>query len=286
MEFRVLGEADRAMAERFLRGQPSGMALRGYLAKDSLAPKYGHYAGAIDDGEIIAMAAYLGATYHLVAPMSVEILVDLLGRHRGGPLTQMNGPTEQVLRALQFLGATNARTFVNSRDELFVLQLSELRVPPQLSGGSLKARLATREDVTFQGAWRHDFWVENLGAPPGPRLLENCVKLVEAEVAERLLYVLEDGGRPVCTSAFGPALDDAVQVVNVFTPPAERGHGYARALTAATLLEARARGVQEGILYTGLNNGVAQRAYRALGFTPVDQVTMLVFAEPRLNVRG
>ena len=286
MEFRVLGEADRAMAERFLRGQPSGMALRGYLAKDSLTPKYGHYAGVVDDGEIIAMAGYLGATFHLVAPMSVEILVDLLGSHRGGPLTQINGPTEQVLRTLDFLGAAGARTFVNSRDELFVLQLSELRVPPQLQGGALKARLATREDVTFQGSWRHDFWVENLGAPPGPRLLDNCVKLVEAEVAEQLLYILEDGGRPVCTSAFGPALPDAVQVVNVFTPPAERGRGYARALTAATLLEARARGVEEGILYTGLTNAVAQRTYRALGFTPVDQVTMLVFAEPRLNKRG
>jgi len=285
MEFRVLGEADRPAVERFLKAQPSGMALRGYLAKDSLTPKYGHYAGVVDDGDVLAMVAYLGATYHLVAPMSVEILVDLLGRYRGGPLTQINGPTEQVVRTLEFLEASDARTFVNSRDELFVLRLDELVVPPQLANGALKARLATREDIPFQGSWRHDFWVENLNAPPGPRLLENCVKLVEAEVAEQLLYILEDGGRPVCTSAFGPALPDAVQVVNGFTPPAERGHGYARALTAATLLEARGRGVEEGILYTGLDNAIAQRTYRALGFTPVDQVTMLVFAEPRQNMR-
>jgi len=285
MEFRVLGEPDRAAVERFLKAQPSGMALRGYLAKDSLTPKYGHYAGVVDDGELLGLVAYLGATYHLVAPMSVEILVDLLGRYRGGPLTQINGPTEQVVRTLEFLEATDARTFINSRDELFVLQLSELVVPPQLSGGALKARLATREDITFQSSWRHDFWCENLNAPPGPRLLENCTKLVEAEVAEQLLYILEDGGRPVCTSAFGPALPDSVQVVNVFTPPAERGRGYARALTAATLLEARARGVEEGILYTGLSNAIAQRTYRALGFVPVDQVTMLVFAEPRQNMR-
>jgi predicted GNAT family acetyltransferase len=180
----------------------------------------------------------------------------------------------------------DARTFVNSRDELFVLKLADLKPPPQLAGGALKARLATREDVVFQGAWRHDFWVENLGAPPGPRLLDNCTKLVELEVADRLLYILEDAGRPVCTSAFGPALPDSVQVVNVFTPPAERGHGYARALTALTLLEARARGVEEGILYTGVSNLIAQRTYRALGFVPVDLVTMLVFAEPRQNVPG
>lgn len=286
MEIRVLGEADRAAAERFLKRQPAGMALRGYLAKDNITPTYGHYAAAFEGGEVVSVAAYLGATFHLVAPTAVEELVDLLGRRKPGPLTQMNGPTDQVLRAARLLGAENAHTFVNSRDELFVLQLSELKVPPKLSGGALKARLATPEDVTFQSSWRHDFWVENLGAPPGPRLLDNCIKLVEAEVAEKLLYVLEDDGRQVCTSAFGPALDDAVQVVNVFTPPDERGQGYARSLTAATLLEARARGVQQGILYTGLSNPHAQRAYRALGFTPVGYVTMLVFSEPRQNVRG
>jgi len=211
---------------------------------------------------------------------------ELLGRRQQGPLLQINGPTDQVTRALRFLNAVNARTLVHSRDELFVLDLADLRVPPQLSGGALKARLATREDVPFQGAWRHDFWVENLGAAPGLRLLENCTKLVEIEVVERILYILEDAGRPVCTSAFGPALADAVQVVNVFTPPAERQRGFARALTALTLLEARERGVQKGILYTGLGNTPAQRTYRGLGFTPVDLVTMLVFAEPLQNVPG
>jgi len=74
-----------------------------------------------------------------------------------------------------------------------------------------------------------------------------------------------------------------VQVVNVFTPPHERGRGYARALTALTLLDARERGVEEGVLYTGRDNLIAQRTYRALGFTPVDLLTMLVFAEARQN---
>jgi uncharacterized protein len=285
-EIRVLGDADRAAAERFLKGQPSGMALRGYLSKYGLTPKYGNYACAVEGGEVVSLAAYLGGTFHLVAPSRLEALLELLGRAKQGPLTQINGPTNQVLRCLQFLDAADARTFVNSRDELFVLKLADLQVPPQLSNSALRCRLATREDIPLQGTWRHDFWVENLGAPAGPRLLDNCIKLVEAEVAEQLLYVLEDSGRSVCTSAFGPALSDAVQVVNVFTPPSERGHGYARALTAATLLEARGRGVEEGILYTGLNNAVAQRAYRALGFVAVDLVTMLVFAEPRQNVPG
>ncbi|HEY8205994.1 MAG TPA: GNAT family N-acetyltransferase [Myxococcaceae bacterium] len=285
-EIRVLTEADRPAAGRFLKQQPAGMAMRGYLGKDGVTPNYGSYAGVVEGGEVVSMAAYLGATLHLVAPAQLEALLQLLGKTKQGPLTQINGPTVQVTRTLQWLDAVDSRTFVNSRDELFVLKLSDLQVPPQLSNGALKCRLGTTGDITFQGVWRHDFWVDNLGAPPGPRLLENCTKLVEQEVAEKLLYVLEDAGRPVCTSAFGPALPDAVQVVNVFTPPAERGRGYARALTAATLLDARSRGVEEGILYTALTNTIAQRTYRGLGFVPVDRVTMLVFAEPRSNVPG
>src|SRR6185369_779148 len=193
MEIRVLGAADRAAAERFLKQQPAGMAIRGFLARDGITPKYGHYAAAFEGGEIVSIAAYLGQAFHLVAPVGLEGLLDVLGRLQQGSLMQINGPTEQVDQALRFLGAANARTIVNSRDELFVLKLADLQVPPQLAGGALKARLATREDIAFQGAWRHDFWVENLGAPRGPLLLESCTKLVETEVGERTLYVLEDG---------------------------------------------------------------------------------------------
>ena len=47
MEIRVLGEADRPSAERFLKQQPAGMALRGYMMKDTLTPKYGLYAAMV-----------------------------------------------------------------------------------------------------------------------------------------------------------------------------------------------------------------------------------------------
>jgi predicted GNAT family acetyltransferase len=110
--------------------------------------------------------------------------------------------------------------------------------------------------------------------------------MVELELDDRLLYLLQHRGRPVCTAAFGPALPDAVQVVNVFTPPAERGHAHARSLTAAMLLDARSRGVGLGVLYTGIANHAAQRSYRPLGFQVVGKVSMIVFAESRRLVPG
>ena len=285
-ETRVLGEADRPALERYLKNEPCGMALRGYILKDGVTPKYGVYAGALEGGEVVSLTAFLGTTFHLAAPSSLEKLLSAMTAAKGGVLHQINGPTSQVTRTLAWMDAPDVRTVVNSRDQLFVLKLADLQVPSSLGQDGLSWRLATTADQEMQSNWRHDFWVENLGAPPGPRLHENCARLVEGEIAEKLLYILEIAGRPVCTAAFGPALPDAVQVVNVFTPPAERGRAYAKALTAAALLDARSRGVELGVLYTGMENAPAQRTYRSLGFQPVNEVTMLVFAEPRPSTPG
>jgi len=285
-EMRLLGGADRPALDRYLKGQPAGMALRGCLARDGVTPTYGVYAGAVENGEVVSVLGLLGGTAYLVAPKGLEKLLALAGRGLRREIHGINGPTAQVERALAWLDAGDARTLVYSRDELFVLRLQDLREPVALRGGGLRRRLATAEDATLQAAWRHDFWVENMGAPPGPKLLEQVAKMVDDEIAHRVLHLLEDGGQPVSTAAFAPELADSVQVANVFTPPALRGRKYAQSVTAAALLDARARGAELGVLYTGKQNAPAQRAYRALGFQPCGDVTMLVFAEPRIAVPG
>jgi predicted GNAT family acetyltransferase len=73
-----------------------------------------------------------------------------------------------------------------------------------------------------------------------------------------------------------------VQVGGVWTPPARRGRGYARAAVAGSLLDARARGVTRGVLFTAQENRPAQRAYEALGFQVVGDYGLLGFSEPQL----
>ena len=68
----------------------------------------------------------------------------------------------------------------------------------------------------------------------------------------------------------------------VFTPPEFRRRGYARAVVAASLLEARAGGVSTGILFTGAENVAAHRAYVALGFRIVGTYRLLLFSAPQV----
>jgi len=67
-----------------------------------------------------------------------------------------------------------------------------------------------------------------------------------------------------------------VQVGGVYTPPALRNRGHARAVVAASLLDARGDGATRGILFTPRPDAVA--AYRALGFAAIGRYAIVVFA--------
>ncbi len=68
-------------------------------------------------------------------------------------------------------------------------------------------------------------------------------------IETRRLWVLEEAGRLVSMTGFNAALPDVVQVGGVFTPVERRGRGHGCAVVAGSLLDARAGGVVEGILF-------------------------------------
>ena len=97
------------------------------------------------------------------------------------------------------------------------------------------------------------------------------------------MWLVEHNGKPVACTAFNSATKEAVQVGGVWTPPELRGRGYARCAVAASLLDARAEGVDKAILFTGVNNISAQKAYVALGFEHVGDYRILLLRPPIKN---
>ena len=65
-------------------------------------------------------------------------------------------------------------------------------------------------------------------------------------------------------AAANAALPDIVQLGGIYTPPAYRGRGYARASVAGSLMSARKRGVTRAVLFT--SNPSAARSYEGVGF--------------------
>jgi predicted GNAT family acetyltransferase len=135
-------------------------------------------------------------------------------------------------------------------------------------------------DLSVLVDWDIGFRTEALGERDAEQ--KRCA--IERAIAQRLeagaanVWVLERDGKLVARCLFGAALNDMVQVGGVWTPPSDRGKGYARAVVAASLREAGAQGVRRAVLVA--HDAGAIRAYEAIGFERVGRYTLVTLAEP------
>jgi predicted GNAT family acetyltransferase len=140
-----------------------------------------------------------------------------------------------------------------------------------------RVRAATSKDRDELTAWRHDYLCETLGATPGEPTRKRAGEEIARAVEEGRAFVLAMADNILAYAGFNATLPDMVQVGGVYSPPAERGLGYARAATHGALLAARARGVKRAILFTAEENIPAKRCYEGLGFQRVGDYGIVIY---------
>ena len=79
-------------------------------------------------------------------------------------------------------------------------------------------------------------------------------------------------GEVVSMAATAGATETSVRVGYVYTPPEERGQGYATGLVAELTREALASGRRSAFLYTDLANPTSNAIYARIGYVPVRDV--------------
>jgi predicted GNAT family acetyltransferase len=137
--------------------------------------------------------------------------------------------------------------------------LEQVLHPADLPGGRL--REAELRDLPVLGPWTQAF-LEAVG-------LEGDGKgLAEAKVAAGQLFLWEQE-RPVAMAAWSGKTPSGVRVNFVYTPPDERGKGYATAAVAALSQLLLDRGNRFCCLYTDLANPTSNAIYRRIGYQPV-----------------
>jgi hypothetical protein len=104
-------------------------------------------------------------------------------------------------------------------------------------------------------------------------------------VAERRLtlgeiYLWEESSRPVSLAAHGRQTPHGVVIGPVYTPPDQRGHGYATALVADLSAALLARGFQFCALFTDLANPTSNSIYQKVGYRPVGDFLECTFVLP------
>jgi predicted GNAT family acetyltransferase len=285
----ILDEGDRDALEAFLRPQrASSLFLLSNLRAAGLVDQglryQGTYAAVVaGTGEILGVAAhYWNGNVIFQAPtQSVPGLLQAAFVASPRKLKGLIGPAEQVETARSELALTGEQIQLDSTEKLYRLSLENLEVPAALSAGEVRGRRMTAADLDLVTEWRAAFAVETLGEADDEELRRRTRITANSTLQERRTWLLEDeDGRPVSHTAFNAATADAVQVGGVWTPPALRSRGYGRAVVAASLLDARAEGVEEAILFTDEDNLPAQRAYEALGFRQVGDYRLLFLKAP------
>ncbi len=156
---------------------------------------------------------------------------------------------------------------LETRFEQGVYALEELVSPPPTKGAMRPADAADRALVLE--------WVEAFSSEALHDDVTGDTARLERSVDARLaggdagFALWEVDGRPVSLVGFGGPTPNGIRIGPVYTPPQERGHGYASALTAAVSAEQLTRGRRFCFLYTDLANPTSNAIYVRIGYRRV-----------------
>lgn len=225
-----------------------------------------------EDGTVTGAASHTPPFELLLADLptsAVGPLVDaLLAVER--ELPGVNGPeTLAADFAARWQQRSGRRVSLFRAERLY--RLGRLVPPDPLPPG--RPRVATREDSALLVDWL-DRFVEETGTRGGDS---------REAVADRLsfggltLWVTPDGER-VSLGGQTRAAAGAVRIGPVFTPPEERGRGFAGAVTAAVSRAAEESGAEMVLLFTDLANPATNRLYQRIGYAPVEDRRVLRFS--------
>ncbi|MGW6390078.1 GNAT family N-acetyltransferase [Streptomyces sp. NPDC055103] len=172
-----------------------------------------------------------------------------------------------------FSEATGRPWTTTVRMRLF--RLGELVPPDPAPVG--RARVAAEADIPFVAAWAREF-ARDIGEDVTDKDFTGHV--TERITDGRLVLWETPDGRPVSMASVSRMIEGQARVHLVYTPPAERGRGYAAGATEAVSRAARDGGAAQVLLFTDLANPTSNALYQRLGYRPVTDHLGVAFTGP------
>ncbi|MGC4758899.1 GNAT family N-acetyltransferase [Micromonospora trifolii] len=221
-------------------------------------------------------------------PMPDEAAVALARalHERGEEVLAVNGALPAVdLCAAELTRLGGGRVQVNQHTRLH--ELGELAWPPPVPGGLVAA---TRGDVGLVTEWSAAFMGdadEQAGRPRGASAHEvpDRAEMLRRLHAGRLWFWVDATGKPVHLTGANPPSFGVARLGPVYTPPAQRGHGWASNAVAEVSRRIQAEGARV-CLFTDQANPTSNKIYAALGYRPVVDMANLVIVREALSSRN
>jgi len=108
-------------------------------------------------------------------------------------------------------------------------------------------------------------------APPPPPGQDPRGRWMADNIDHERVFLWDDDG-PVSTALASDIVAGVSRVGFVYTPPDQRGHGYAAAVVAEISTHVMRNGADRCILYTQLSNPTSNAVYQRLGYRAVGEV--------------
>jgi ribosomal protein S18 acetylase RimI-like enzyme len=132
-----------------------------------------------------------------------------------------------------------------------------------------KPRQSRAEDGPLLADWLQAFELE--AVPEDPRTPRPALEAAAGE-GRHMFWTVKDA--PVSVAGIARRLRTVAAIAPVYTPPEQRGRGFAGAATAAVAARLFSEGFNAVCLYTNLKNVAANRCYAKIGFEGVCDSTM------------
>ena len=243
------------------------------------------YFAIVEDSKGVVAAASMTPPFGLIVyseradcqPGLTAIARDLMSK--GWSLPTVNGPEPICTYFAEIWTALNG-----IKAEVAVAERTfELRqvIHPTYSPGHM--RPARMDDLELLTQWQVAFTIEALGGVETPNF-EEAHKRMQMRIESGMIYVWEDNregntGDNTVVSLVGTTRPTAhgITIGPVYTPPHQRGKGYASSCVAAVSQRMLDSGRDFCTLFTDLANPTSNHIYQALGYRLVCDYTVYRF---------
>jgi len=236
------------------------------------APPY--FAAVRRDDEVVA-AALMTPPFNVVVswtddPDAIPALAADLDRGRT-PVPGITAPVD-VARAFterwaERHGVTAERTMAER-----IYRVEHVTRPHDVPGS---IRIATADDRDLLVDWVRDFLREAVHRTDDGETL--AVVDSALRTGSRTFYLWEHEDRPVSLAGVTGPTPNGIRVGPVYTPPTDRGRGFASAVTAAVSQAQLDQGRRFVFLFTDISNRTSNKIYQAIGYEPVIDIDQWTF---------
>ncbi|MDP2480214.1 MAG: GNAT family N-acetyltransferase [Candidatus Palauibacterales bacterium] len=202
---------------------------------------------------------------------ALSALVEDVGRAYPELPAVMGPKRTSAAFARRWAEAHELRATVGVEERL--LRLDRWLPPAHPAPGRVREAAAADRDGLV--AWLEEF------AREADIMLPDAAATADRLLEEGAVVLWEHAGRPRSMAAIGGESPHTARIGYVYTPPAERGRGYATACVAGLSERLLRRGVEAVVLFTDLANPTSNALYARLGYRPVEDSTLWRFGPSR-----